>query len=79
MPESTAYLVGIHHYSFRAGIPARIVGVAFGTPEGCRRRLCYKIKFRDGRVDSVPVSDHQNFRIISGDDVRRGRIPNVSR
>ncbi len=65
-----AFLVGTHPYSFRSGKPAEILGVEFATPEGETSRPCYRIRFNDGYVDGVPMSDTKNFEIISENDPR---------
>lgn len=72
-----AFLVGTHRYSFQSGKPAEIIGVLFVTPEGCDARLCYHIRFENGQEDFVPVSESHHFEIISEEDVRSRKIPEV--
>ncbi len=79
------FLVGTHRYSFKAGKPAEIVGVAMITPDGSDEpRPCFKIRFKDGTGDFVPIfvapgSDiiNSHYELISEEDVRAGRIPEV--
>jgi hypothetical protein len=73
-----AYYVGIHRNSFQAGIPAKIVGMKFITPEYNEKRLCYHIKFSDGSEDWAPVKDKDHYKIISFEDILYGNIPDVS-
>ncbi len=72
-----AFLVGTHMYSFRAGKPAEIIGVQFVTPVNEEPRPCYHLRFEDGKEDFTPISDTLTFKIISEEDVRLGRIPEV--
>jgi len=72
-----AFLVGTHRCSFQAGKPGEIVGVVVATPEGNEARACYLVRFEDGKEDCFPIADSQNYEIISEDDVKAGRIPEV--
>ncbi|MFA6445651.1 MAG: hypothetical protein WCW14_00155 [Candidatus Paceibacterota bacterium] len=72
------YLVHTHRHGFRAGKPAKILGVRFVTPKGHAGRVCYHVRFRDGKEDFVPLADQNNFKIISAADVRDGNIPEVT-
>jgi len=72
-----AFLVGTHRYLFRAGEPAEIIGVKFVTPKNAGPRPCYHIRFKDGKRDLVPISESPHFKIISNEDVRLGKIPEV--
>ena len=72
-----AYLVGTHRYSFQAGEPAEILGMIFVNPDEKGWRLCYHIRFEDGRDDCVPVSEGTHYEIVSAQDIRGGRIPEV--
>ena len=79
MTTDEAYYVGIHRHSFKAGIPARIIGVKFVSPnEGRKRRLCYHVQWSDKTEDWVPVEDHGNYKIISFDDILTRNIPEVN-
>jgi len=81
MKICSAYLVHIHRYGFRAGTPGEIVGVKIVSPDVCNRNPhpAYVVRFPDGIEDFVAVEDSENFRIISGEDVVAGRIPEVTR
>jgi hypothetical protein len=72
-----AFLVGTHRYSYRAGKPSEIVGVVFVTRQKQEAHACYQVRFEDGAEDFVPLSEARHFEIISEDDVRVGRIPEV--
>ncbi len=80
-----AYLVGIHRYSYRAGEPAKIIGMIMHTPfqtvykdEISILRPCYHIIFPDGVEEYIPVADFLNFAIISETDVEKNKIPPIS-
>lgn len=72
-----AFLVGTHMYSFRAGEPAEIIGVQFVIPTNQKPRPCYHVRFKDGKEDFTPISDSRTFKILSEEDVRLGRVPEV--
>lgn len=59
-----AYLVGINSNSFRAGIPALIVGLKILDIRE-EKRICYHIRFSDGYEDFTPLIDVENYKIIS--------------
>ena len=67
-----AYLVGIHRYSFRAGEPAKILGVVIA-----HLRSYFLVRFPDGVRDLVAIGDHWNYSVISESDVLAGRLPRV--
>jgi hypothetical protein len=72
-----AFLVGTHNHSFRPGKPAEILGVEVIAFIGCpemEARPCYLVRFEDGERDYVPVSDANNFKIISEELVRAGVV-----
>ncbi len=86
MKTGKVYLVGTHRYSFRAGTPAEVTGVAMVQPEVSGRvrgpRPCFRIQFEDGKEDLVPIRDDQNrvlsfYKLISEEDVKAGRIPEI--
>ena len=68
------YLVGIHRYLYRSGIPAEILGEIFAND-----RQCYRVRYSDGVEDFVPCCEHDNYTIISGNDVLNKRIPKVTK
>jgi hypothetical protein len=79
MKTDKAYYVGIHRYSHKSGIAAEIIGVGMITHDNISEpRLCYKIQWYDGVEDWVPVSDSDNYKIISFQDVLSGNIPKVT-
>lgn len=52
--NNKTYLVGIHRYSYRSGIPAEIVGVEVVKPDAnLEPRLCYRIRWSDLYEDWV--------------------------
>lgn len=73
------FLVGSRLYSFCAGEPCEVTGVAFVTPEGLEPRscYCYKIRTPGSEEDFVPISDSDNYKLISEADVAEGNIPSV--
>lgn len=81
------YLVGVHRYCFRAGEPARVVGVKMITPIDNKGiidipqepRVCYHIKFEDGQEDYVAKSDVEagNWEFTTLDDMIRIGVPDV--
>ena len=79
MEKESAYLIGIHEALFRCGIPAKVTGVIFMTPNGNKKtyktRLCYEICFDDGFIDQVPVIDIENgnYKLVSFTDLYTGK------
>jgi len=67
--QGEVFLVGKHPYSYRKGEKALILGVKMVTPEEAEPRVCFEIKFEDGAVDLVPLSEVEkgNFEIMSGE------------
>ena len=74
MKREEAYIIGIHRYAFRYGIPARIIGIEFVTPEGLDERLAYHTRYSDGAEDWVPVGD-SSFRVITFQDIITDNLP----
>ena len=74
--KEKVYLVGTHHYCFRAGEPSEIIGVKMGQPdEASKPRLVYEVEFSDGVVDEVCVSEiGMNYQIITFADVKSGKF-----
>lgn len=77
MNNPKKFLVGTHRYSFQAGKPAEILGVASVTPKGSNARACYHVRFEDESEDLIPVSESHHYEIISDEDVKAKRIPEV--
>lgn len=73
--EQTAYLVGIHRYSFKAGEPGRIIGVKFGEVAGLPR-LAYQVSWK-GEEDLIAIEDSNNYEIITEADMLAGKIPEI--
>lgn len=78
------FLVGTHHFSFRAGMPAEIIGVVMALPEGCGARPAFRVRFADGVEDLVAIfapphgeERDPHYELISGEDVLAGKIPTV--
>ena len=79
MKRDKAYLVGIHRYSYKCGVPGEIIGVEFVTSEALnpQTRLCYHVRWADSHEDWIVASDN-TFKIISFDDIIKGNIPDVT-
>lgn len=78
MKIEKAYIVGTHHYCFRAGEPSEIVGVVISTPDKSEPRLAYKVLYSDGAEDFIAVSDvGVNYEIISWWDIIKSKIPKI--
>lgn len=62
MKQEPAFIRGTHHYSFRSGEWAKIVGVVVvsngGTP-----RPAFAVEYIDGVQDFIVVSDDRNYEI----------------
>jgi len=71
-----AYLVGTHHYCFRAGTPSEIIKVVVGTPDKkSSPRICYEVEYSDGIKDYVPISEVGiNYEIITFKDIIKGKF-----
>lgn len=72
-----AYLVSLPENSFRAGIPALIIGVNVvrvisGRTTG-EFRPCYRLRYSDGTEDDHLISIPH--KIITFDDIVKGNIP----
>ena len=74
--KEKVYLVGTHHYCFRAGEPAEVIGVIMGKPSAdAEPRLAYEVEYSDGITDLVPVSEiGLNYQIITFAEVRSGKF-----
>jgi len=79
MIRDKAYLVGIHRYLFKSGVPAEIIGVEMVKPEhDLEPRLCYHIMWADKVEDWIPMHDSNTFKIISFQDILDGNIPKIT-
>lgn len=76
-----AYLVGVHHYAYRTGEAAEIIGVKYVKPEGYDWRLAYEVVYSDGKTDTVAYADveYGNFVIISDVQLALGQIPSIDK
>jgi hypothetical protein len=79
------FVVGTHRYSFRAGTPAEVIGVAMFTPEGMEPRPGFILRFEDGTEDTLPIfaasssiEKNPHFEFITEADIHVGRIPEVT-
>ena len=63
-----AYLIGTHSISFRRGVPAEILTVVFFKHEDNAPRLCYHVRFKDGKEDYTPVCDADNYKVITKEE-----------
>ena len=84
MKTCRVFFVGTHTNSFRPGCrrdglgePAEVIGIAMVTPEGNPPRPCFHLRYEDGTEDFSPISDTQNYELISELDVKEGRIPAI--
>lgn len=55
--DGQAGWLATHHHAFRCGEVGVIETVTIVTPEGCSPRPCLQVKYADGVVDFVPLSD----------------------
>jgi hypothetical protein len=78
MFEGNVFLVGTHPKSNRAGEPAWVVGVGMVSlamlPKPCP---CFHIRFNDGSDNYVAIDDHENYELISEQDIGAGNIPAI--
>lgn len=63
-----AYYVGTSIHSYRYGEPARIVGIKTLYVEN-RTAVCFHIVFADGKDDWCPVSDYENYKVLTDKEV----------
>jgi hypothetical protein len=48
---------GLHPYTFKAGEWGTVIGVVQETPQDLPTRDCLRVRYEDGIVDIVPISD----------------------
>lgn len=63
MTIEDVYIIGVHPDIFRGKEPRRIIGMKMVTPEGLWTRLCYHVRFEDGKEDYIPVIELENGNI----------------
>lgn len=64
MKTGKAFYVGTHHYSFRVGEPAEIIGVITCYPENHDPTICFHVRYADGFEDWCPTSDVGNYELL---------------
>lgn len=75
MKTEPCYYVGTHHYSFRPGKPALILGVVSVTPDGEEPRPCFHVRYPDGVEDYSPISaSAELFRLAPAAGVDPGSM-----
>lgn len=64
--SSPCYLVGVHEWAFRPGEAAEILRVVMVTPEPNEPRPCFEVRYKDGKIDYVPLSELESaYAIVS--------------
>ncbi len=53
----------VHPFGFRSGQWADITGVSMAKPNDLEPRLCFTVKYEDGVIDSIPISDTLNYEL----------------
>lgn len=57
---------GTHRYSFRSGEWAALVGYVMVIPDDSNEpRQAFMVRYNDGTVDYIPVSDANNYEIAA--------------
>lgn len=79
MNTEDVYLTGVHRAAFRAGEPAKIIGVKMSRPEFKSGRLCYEVRFEDGFIDLVPTSEVEsgNYEVSTLRELLFNGIPEI--
>jgi len=70
MITTRAFYQGSNQYSFRSGELAEITGIATCHPTNGTPRVCFIVKYADGKIDYCPVLDIQNYNIYTDEEVR---------
>lgn len=72
MTITNLYLIGTHHYGFRPGVPARVIGYKMLTPDNPlgKQRHVFEIQFEDGAVDHVAVEDKSNYKLLTLEQIQ---------
>ena len=82
MKTEKVFLVGVHHYCFRPGEKAEIIGVESVQPAADKDyRLCYKIKYDDDFIDWVAFTDVEagNWVFVSELYASIGLLPQIKK
>lgn len=73
-----AYVVGVHRYCYKAGEPAKILGVRYIALTDHPARFCFEVEYPDGKIDLVPYfDDSDNYEIVSAGQVKHGNLPEI--
>jgi hypothetical protein len=93
MKAEKLYLVGVHMHSFRAGTPSEVIGVKMCTPTTpsfipfgggvsvpLLARVCYHIRFDDGKEDYVAKTevDDGRWKFMTLDEIMRNGVPEIA-
>jgi len=71
METDKAYYIGTNSHSFRQGEPAEIIGVVTYYPDLMGEpRVCFHLRYGDGFEDYSPISDKQNYIILTADKIK---------
>jgi hypothetical protein len=65
MKIGKSYYVGTNENSFRSSEPAEIISILTCYPEKDIPRVCFEVKYADGKIDYCPVSDVENYKIFT--------------
>lgn len=66
-----AYLVETSNGAFRKGVPAEVLNLVFFKREDRTLRLCYHVRFKDGKEDYTPVCDTDNHKVITKEEAEQ--------
>ena len=71
MKKEDVYLIAINENLFRPHIPAKIIGVKQIKPsDDLMPRLCYSVKYSDGKRDWLPISDFgKTYKICTFNEI----------
>lgn len=69
MEYGIAFYIGTHPNSFRSGEPSKIKGIKILFGDGLEDRPCFELEYADGETDYSPISDYENYKIVSGDKI----------
>ena len=59
------FYIGTHPDSYRSGEPALVKGLLMSIDD----RVCFELEYADGSTDFCPVSDMDNYKIVSGNKI----------
>lgn len=59
-----AKIRGTHHYSYRSGEWAMVMGVVFVQPDPrLETRPAYLVQYEDGKTDHIALYDRENYEL----------------